>query len=107
MLSPTEIMYLSQIENNIKNFKYQIQHDVIDNLHHPTLQLNLTIALDYLITNSNSDQFAAQMQILKQVQNDRGIQYLQLVSFTNMLIINLYNRDKLLGNPKIINDITQ
>jgi len=98
-------MAMPQIIANINKLKNQIQYDFIDNLHDPSLKQNLTIALDDLINNSNSDQFAAQLLVLKQTQTNGGIQYRQFISPTNILINNLRERNNSLGLPVIINDI--
>jgi len=95
---------LINVNNAINNLKSRIQNDLIDNLQSDiNLKKNLTIAMNHLVAASESDQISGLLRMIQRSQADHV--YQQFVSFINILIINLHERNELLGVCKIINNV--
>lgn len=95
---------LINVNNAINGMKNRIQCDLIDNLQSDfNLKKNLSIALNQLVAASESEPISNLLEMIRQTQADHV--YQQFISFINILIINLHEKNELLGICKIINNV--
>jgi hypothetical protein len=99
-------MDIQIIRDNIQRLKSEVQTNFIDNLNcvNIILRKNISSALEILVTEYDSTQLNNQLKLLYEYK-DYNLQYRQIVSHVKIIILNLYDLNKLLGQNKIIGDI--